>query len=160
MGRTSMRKSAVRLRCFAVLAATAAVFGLGVQAASASVTSKQHAEWKSADGTFEKANFTWSSALTTMSNNTPVPKLSRACRAFVPAVNTFDTALKKIGFTGKTGTDIASLIKVNNKLVPILSHITSIKSFESQFSALEPQYMALQAALSKDLGIEEAEIYI
>jgi hypothetical protein len=155
-----MRKSAVRLKCFAVLATAAAVFGVGIQAASASVTSKQHAEWKSVDGTFEKANFTWSSFLTTMSPKTSVPKLSKVCLAFVPAVNTFDTALKKIDFTGKTGTDIASLIKVNNKLVPILSHITSIKSFISQFGALEPQYMTLQTALSKDLGIEEGEIYI
>ncbi len=155
-----MRKSAVRLKCFAVLATTAAVFGLGMQAASASVTSKQRAEWISVDGKFGKADYTWTSALSTMSNKTPVSKLSKACLAFVPAVNTFDTALKKIGFTGKTGTDIASLIKVNNKLVPILSHITSIKSFESQFSALESQYMGLQAALSKDLGIEEAEIQV
>ena len=155
-----MRKSAVRLKCFAVLATTATVFGLGVQAASASVPSKQRAEWISVDGTFGKANYTWTSALSTMSNKTPVSKLSKACLAFVPAVNTFDTALKKIGFTGKTGTDIESLVKVNNKLVPILSHITSIKSFEAQFSALESQYMGLQAALSKDLGIQEAEIYL
>jgi hypothetical protein len=155
-----MRKSAVRLKCFAVLATATAVFGLGMQAASASVPSKQRAEWISVDGTFGKADYKWTSALSTMSDKTPVSKLSKACLAFVPAVNTFDTALKKIGFTGKTGTDIASLIKVNNKLVPILSHITSIKSFESQFSALDSQYMTLQAALSKDLGIEEAEIYI
>ncbi len=155
-----MRKSAVRLKCFAVLATTAAVFGLGVQPASASVPSKQRAEWISVDGTFARADHTWSSFLSTLSNKTSVSKLSEACLAFVPAVNTFDTALKKIGFTGKTGTDIASLIKVNNKLVPILSHITSIKSFESQFSALVSQYMGLQAALSKDLGIEEAEIQV
>ncbi len=51
-----MRKSAVRLKCFAVLATTAAVFGLGVQAASASVPSKQRAEWISVDGTFGKAD--------------------------------------------------------------------------------------------------------
>jgi hypothetical protein len=155
-----MRKSSLRLKCFAVLATTAAVFGLGVQAASASVTHKQLAEWTSVDGTFGKADFTWTSALSSMSNNTPVSKLSKACLAFVPAVNKFDTAIKKIGFTGKTGTDIASLIKVNDKLVPILSHITSVKSFESQFLPLDRQYGALQTALSKDLGIEAAEIQI
>jgi hypothetical protein len=155
-----MRKSAVRLKCFAVLATTAAVFGLGMQAASASVTSKQRAEWKSVDGTFGKADYTWTSVLSTMSSKTPVSKLSKACLVFVPAVNTFDTALKKISFTDKTGTDIASLIKVNVKFVAELSHITSIKSFGSQFSALDSQYMALQAALSKDLGIEEAEIQV
>jgi len=155
-----MRKSAVRLKCFAVLATTAAVFGLGVQAASASVPSKQRAEWISVDGTFSKADFKWTSALSTMSSKTPVSKLSKACLAFVPAVNTFDTALKKIGFTGKTGTDIASLIKVNIKFVAELSHIKSVGSFESQFSALDPQYMALQTDLSKDLGIEAAEIQV
>jgi hypothetical protein len=155
-----MRKSAVRLKCVAVVATAAAVLGLGMQAASASVPAKQLAEWKSVDGTFSKADFTWSSALESMSAKTPVSKLSKSCLTFVPAVKTFDTAIKKIGFTGKTGTDIASLIKVNNKLVPILSHITSIKSFESQFSALESQYMGLQTALSKDLGIQEAEIII
>ncbi len=155
-----MGKSAVRLRCFAVLATTAAVFGLGVQAASASVTSKQLSEWKSIDGTFAKADTTWSAFLTSMTGKTPASKLSKACLAFVPAVNKFDTAIKGIGFTGKTSTDIASLIKVNEKLVPILSHVTSIQSFGSKFSALEPQYMALQAALSKDLGIEEAEIQV
>jgi len=79
-----------------------------------------------------------------MSNKTPVSKLAKSCLAFVPAVNTFDASLKKIGFTGKTGTDIASLIKVNNKLVPILSHITSVASFGSKFLALEPQYMAFR----------------
>jgi hypothetical protein len=155
-----MRKSALRMKCFAALATSAAVLGLGVQAASASVPAKQLAEWKSVDGTYGKADSTWTSALESMSASTPVSKLSKACLAFVPAVNKFDAAIKKIGFTGKTGTDIASLIKVNGKDVQILSHITSIKSFESQFSALESQYMGLQAALSKDLGIEEAEIYI
>jgi hypothetical protein len=155
-----MGKSAVRLRCFAVLATTAAVFGLGVQAASASVTSKQLSEWKSVDGTFGKADTTWSAFLTSMTGNTPASKLSKASLAFVPAVNKFDTAIKGIGFTGKTGTDIASLIKVDEKLVPILSHITSIKSFVSKFSALEPQYGALQTALGKDLGIQPAEILI
>ena len=155
-----MRKSAARLKCFAVLATTATVFGLGMQAASASVTSKQLSEWKSVNGTIGKADFTWTSALSSMSNNTPVSKLSKACLAFVPAINTFDASLKKIGFTGKTGTDIASLIKVNIKFVAELSHITSIKSFESQFLALDPQYMVLQAALSKDLKVEEAEVYV
>ena len=78
-----MRKSAVRLKCFAVLATTAAVFGLGMQAASASVTSKQRSEWISVDGKFGKADYTWTSALSTMSNKTPVSKLSKACLAFV-----------------------------------------------------------------------------
>ncbi len=155
-----MRKSALRLKCFAAIATAAAVLGLGVQAASASVTSKQLSEWKSVDGTFGKADFAWTSALESMTKNTPVSKVSKECLAFVPAINKFDTAIKGIGFTGKTGTDIASLIKVNDKLVPVLSHITSIKSFQSQFLALEPQYMALQSALSKDLGIEEAEIQV
>ena len=155
-----MRKSALRLKCCAAVATTAAVFGLGVQAASASVTSKQLSEWKSVDGTFAKADFTWTSALESMTKSTPVSKLSKACLAFVPAINKFDAAIKKIGFTGKTGTDIASLIKVNGKDVQILSHITSIASFQSKFLALEPQYMNLQAALSKDLGIEEAEIQV
>jgi hypothetical protein len=155
-----MRKSALRLKCFAALATSAAVFGVGIQAASALAPRKQIAEWTSIDATFAKADFTWSSALSSMSANTPVSKLSKACLAFVPAVNKFDTSLKKVGFTGKTGTDIASLIKVNNKLIPILSHITSVKSFESQFLPLERQYGALQTALSKDLGIEEAEIQV
>jgi hypothetical protein len=155
-----VRKSALRLKWFAAVATTAAVFGLGAQAASASVTSKQLSEWKSVDGTFDKADSTWSAALETMSGNTPASKLSKSCLAFIPAVKTFDTAIKKIGFTGKTGIDIASLIKLNDKFIPVLGHVTSIKSFESQFSAVEPQYMALQAALSKDLGIEEAEIYV
>jgi hypothetical protein len=155
-----MRKSALRLKCFAALATTAAVFSLGVQAASASVTSKQLSEWKSVDGTFDKANSAWTSVLETISAKTPVSKVSKSCLAFIPAVKTFDTAINKIGFTGKTATDIASLIKVNNKLIPVLGHVTSIKSFESQFSALESQYMALQAALSKDLGIQQGEIYI
>src|ERR1700678_195532 len=139
-----MHKSALRLKWFAAVATTAAVFGLGAQAASASVTSKQLSEWKSVDGTFDKADSTWSSALESMSANTPVSKLSKSCLAFVPAVKTFDTAISKIGFTGKTATDIASLIKLNDKLIPVLGHVRSIKSFESQFSALDRQYMPLQ----------------
>ena len=82
-----MRKSALRMKCFAALATTAAVLGLGVQAASASVPAKQLAEWKSVDGTFDKADSTWTSALESMSASTPVSKLSKACLTFVPAVN-------------------------------------------------------------------------
>jgi hypothetical protein len=155
-----MQKSAVRLKCFAVLATTVAVFGLGLQAASASVTHQQIAAWTSVDAKFGKADLTWTTALSSMSNNTPASKLSKACLAFVPAVNAFDASLKKIGFTGKTATDIASLIKLNNQLVPILSHIKSVKSFEAQFLPIDRKYFVIQEALSKDLGIEEAEIQI
>lgn len=49
---------------------------------------------------------------------------------------------------------------LNNKLIPVLSHITSVKSFESKFTALEPQFFALHGALSKDLGIPEADVQV
>jgi hypothetical protein len=157
-----MRKSVMRLKCIAALATATAVFGLGAQAASASAmaTSKQVSAWKKVDGTFSGKDFTWTSAVGGMSLSTPVSKLSKACLAFVPAVKDFDTAIEKIGFTGKTATEVASLVKLNNKLVPVLSHITSVKSFESQFEKLFPQYLPIQAALSKDLGIPEADIQV
>jgi len=85
---------------------------LGVQArVGVRFPAKQLAEWKSVDGTYGKADSTWTSALESMSASTPVSKLSKACLAFVPAVNKFDAAIKKIGFTGKTGTDIASQLR-------------------------------------------------
>jgi hypothetical protein len=148
----------VRLRWLSALAVVAVVIGASPSVASASQSSKVVSEWKSADGKFGTADFKWTSALS--GSNPSLSQVKKASLAFIPAIKTFDTALTKIHFTGKTATDIASLVTVNTKEIAVLGHITSLKSFEGAFGALEPKFESLQAALSKDLGIPEGEIQV
>ncbi|MFZ1063309.1 MAG: hypothetical protein WAN30_07545 [Acidimicrobiales bacterium] len=48
--------------------------------------------------------------------------------AFVSALKIFDADLLKIGFTGTTATDVASVEKLNGQLVTLLSSIKSVKA--------------------------------
>jgi hypothetical protein len=148
----------VWLRWLSALVAAAIVIGGSASVASASQSAKVVSEWKAADGPFATADGKWTSALS--GSNPSLSQVKKASLAFIPAVKTFDSALQKIHFTGKTASDISSLIKTNKKEITILGHVTSLKSFISQFGALDPTFQALQGALSKDLGIQEAEIII
>ena len=70
--------------------------------------------------------------------------MSKPSLAFVPALKTFDTGLQKCGFTGAGAKHVKTIVTLNTALTGILSHIQSVKSFESQFSALLPKYLAAQ----------------
>jgi len=89
-----------------------------------------------------------------------VSALTKPSLAFVPAIKTFDTALSKIGFSGKTGTDVATVIKLNGELIADIDSIKSITGFETEFSALSSKYFAVQTSLAKDLGIATAYVQV
>ncbi len=112
------------------------------------------------DGTFGKADRTWTTALESLSANATVAQLSKPSVAFVPAIKTFDTALSKIGFTGKTATAVATVIKLNGELISDISSIKSTKGFISEFSALSGKYLSAQNSLAHDLGIAAADVQV
>ena len=89
-----------------------------------------------------------------------VAQVSKPSLAFVPALKTFDTGLQKCGFTGAGAKDVKTIVTLNTALTGILSHIQSVKSFESQFSALLPKYLAAQDSLAKYLGIPAGDVTI
>jgi hypothetical protein len=149
---------AVRSRWLSVLAATTIILGASASAASASVAPKVLSGWKKAELAFSRADTRWSKVLT--QSSVTLAQLQKANLAFAPAVKTFDISLGKIHFSGKTATDIGTLVKANKQEIVVLSHTTSLKSFEAKFTPLEQKYMALQVDLSKDLGIQEAYIML
>jgi hypothetical protein len=146
----------VRLRWLSALAAATIVLGASASVASASQSHKVVSEWTAADGAFSTALSKWESVV----EGGNLSKAKKASLAFIPAINTFDSKLQKIHFTGKTATDIGSLISENKKEIKVMSHVTGLRSLVSQFSALGPAFRTIGAALSKDLGIPEADIII
>ena len=126
--------------------------------ASASAPTGQVAAFKKADAAFAGPNLKWSRVLE--QPHPTVAGVAKASAAFLPAVRAFDTALQKIGFSGKTGQDIAAVVKLNDQLIPVLGHVTSLKQFESGVGPLVGRFAALQTALSKDLGIPAADIIL
>jgi succinylarginine dihydrolase len=148
----------MRRRWFAIAAVATAFTAVGVQAASAASTQLSHFE--TIDGTFAKADHTWTAALENLSANATVAQVSKPSVAFVPAIKTFDTALAKLGFSGKTATVVATVIKLNGELIADISSIKSTKGFITQFSALSQQYLTAQTSLAKDLGIEAADVQV
>jgi hypothetical protein len=133
---------------------------MGAQAASASVPSKVLDKFKTIDATFAAADAKWTSALSNLSQNATPAQLSKPSLVFVPALKTFDTGLLKCGFTGKAAADAATIAKLNKELVTDLSSIKSTKTFLSEFSALTGQYVTVQAAFAKDLGLPTADVTI
>jgi len=112
-----------------------------------------------ADRAFAAADARWSNVVN--SSNAPSwAELNKADQAFVPAIKTFNTALGKIHFTGKTEKDLTKVIALQAKEIAALTTATSISSFESKFGPLAGQFEALQVALGNDLHIEAAEIYL
>jgi hypothetical protein len=150
----------MRLRWLGALAATTVVFGVGMQAASAAVPAHQMARFKVVDGAFSVADAKWTGALSHLSSSPTVAQLSKPSVAFIPAIKTFDTGLAKIGFSGRAKTDVATVIKLNKELIGVLGSIHSVKSFETQFSALNSKYFAVQNALAKDLGIPAGDVQV
>jgi hypothetical protein len=148
----------MRRRWFAIAAVATTFTALGVQAASA--TSTQLSHFETIDGAFARADHTWTTALENLSANATVTQVSKPSVAFVPAIKTFDTALAKIGFSGKTGTVVATVIKLNGQLIAEIESIKSTKSFIAQFSALTQQYLSAQTSLAKDLGIAAADVQV
>jgi hypothetical protein len=154
----------MRHRSLATSVIAIAVLFVGAQGASATshraVPAKQLAAFKALEGPFSAADNKWSNALSNLSSNATVAQVSKPSLAFVPAIKTFDTGLKKIGFTGATGTQVAAVVKLNTQLIADLSSIKSVSSFQSEFGALNQKYQPVQSALAKDLGIPTADVII
>jgi hypothetical protein len=148
----------MRRRWFAIAAVATVFSAIGVQAASASNT--QLSRFETVDGAFGRADHTWTAALENLSANATVAQVSKPSVTFVPAIKTFDAALSKIGFSGKTGTAVATVIKLNGELIADISSIKSTKSFITEFSALTQQYLTVQTSLAKDLGIATADVQV
>jgi hypothetical protein len=93
----------------------------------------------------------------------------RPCLALVPAVEAFDRGLEALGSTGRSETDALVVLALDVKLLAVLENI-SIARFRSEFdvpglvtpwpSSLASQYLRLQAALAKDLGLPESQVTI
>lgn len=151
----------MRLRSLTVLALATTVIGASASVATASQPPAVVAQWTKAEHTFTPASIKWS-AVVTSSKIPSLAALQKANKAYASALGTFDTALGKIGFTGKTKSDVATLIKLNKESIPILDHTTGVKSFVSAYSPIISKFVSLNLAgsLSKDLGIPEADIYI
>jgi hypothetical protein len=146
----------MRRRWFAVAAVATAFAALGVQAAAASSTQLSHFE--TIDGTFAKADHTWTAVLLNLGPNPTVTQISKPSLAFVPAIKTFDSALLKIGFSGKTASAVAAAIKLNGELIVDIASIKSAKAFISEFSALNSKYLGVQTSLPRDLGLASADV--
>jgi hypothetical protein len=89
-----------------------------------------------------------------------VAQVTKPCLAFAPALKAFDTGLLKVGFTGKTATDAAAIVRTNKQLIVVMTSVRSAKSFEASASPLFAEIFALQKAFAGDLGISPGDLYI
>jgi hypothetical protein len=158
-GQAPSRRFEMRLRLLSALAVTTIVIGAGASAASASQSSTVLGQWKKAEAAFSPADMKWSNVMDSSTAPT-LANLQKVNKTFASAIGKFDTALGKIHFTGKTKSDIASLVKLEKQTITVLDNTKSLKSFEAEFGPLFPKYQALQGTLGKDLGIPTAEIII
>ena len=153
----------MRSKWSTVSLAAIVLFCVGSQASSAGAhvsPAKQLSLFETLDGPFGQADNKWTDALSALSTNATVAQVSKPSHAFVPAIKTFDAGLQKIGFTGKTKSDVASVIKLNSKLVTILSSIKSVSALEAQLGTLISKYSPVQDALAKDFGIPPGDVVI
>jgi hypothetical protein len=150
----------MRSKLFIILAVVTVLVGVGAQTASAAVPAAQLARFKAVEGPFSAADSKWATALSNLSGNATVAQVSKPSLAFIPALKAFDTGLKRVGFKGAGATDVATIVKLNGQLIGILSSVRSVKSFESQFSALDPKYFAVQQSFAKYLGIPTGDVII
>ena len=162
----------------AVTAATAAA-GLAIAMAapaSAAVSHRQREKWKRVDAPLASANNRFLRAISLIrsdaafnSKTVTAAQVSKPCLALVPALETFDGAVARIGLGGSAGRDVATVVALNRQLIGILSHMT-IASFIVDYDVpglitpwptpLAARYVALQPALARDLGLPPAQVQI
>jgi hypothetical protein len=115
------------------------------------------AAFRKASATLQKESVPFSGML----QESSAPSLSRlqsVCKAEVPFIKGFDTAIGKIEFTGKTRNDIKALIQVDNQEIALLAQVKSVSSFAKGYPPISNKLGQLQIALGKDLGIQPAEV--
>ncbi len=153
----------MRSKWFAVSMAVVAFIGVGSQASLAGASSssaKQLSLFKKLDGPFSDADNKWTNALSSLSSKSTVAQVSKPSLDFVPALKTFDAGLQKAGFTGNIATEVADVVKLNGKLVTMLSSINSVSSFRAALESLFSKYSPVQDALAKDFGIPAGDVVI
>ena len=115
------------------------------------------AAFRKAAETLQKESLPFSNML----QQSSAPSLSRlqsVCKAEVPFVKVFDTAVGKIVFTGKTRDDIKAFIQLDNEEIALLAQVKSVPSFAEGYPLISKKFGQLQIALGKDLGIQPAEV--
>jgi hypothetical protein len=153
----------MRCKWITVSVTALTLFGAALQSTTAGAAvsaSKQLALFKTLDGPFSEADNKWTNALSALSTKSTVAQVSKPSLTFVPALKTFDSGLLKIGFTGKTETEVTDVVKLNKQLVTLLSSIKSVAMFQTQVGALFNKYSAVQDALAKDLGEPAGDVVI
>ena len=129
----------------------------GAPVASAAQSPRSVAAFTKAAATLQKESVPFSNML----QQSSAPSLSRlqsVCKAEVPFIKVFDTAVGKIVFTGKTRNDIKALIQLDNEEIALLAQVKSVSSFAKGYPPISNKLGQLQIALGKDLGIQPAEV--
>jgi len=147
----------VPYRSLLAVAVAGAFIGAGAPVASAAQSPGPVAAFRKAAATLQKESAPFSDML----QQSSAPSLSRlqsVCKAEVPFIKVFDTAVGKIVFTGKTRNDIKALIQLDNEEIALLSQVKNVSSFAKGYPPISNKLGQLQIALGKDLGIQPAEV--
>jgi hypothetical protein len=131
--------------------------GAGAPVVSAAQSPRSVAAFRKAAATLQKESVPFSNML----QQSSAPSLSRlqsVCKAEVPFIKVFDTAVGKIVFTGKTRNDIKALIQLDNEEIALLAQVKTVSSFAKGYPPISNKLGQLQIALGKDLGIQPAEV--
>jgi len=166
-----------RQRLLNVSAAATAGLAIAVTApACAAVSHHQREKWKRVDAPLASANNRFLRAVSLIRSDAAfnrkavtAAQVSKPCLALVPALETFDRGVARIGLGGSAGRDVATVVALNQQLIGILSQMT-IASFIVDYDVpglitpwptpLAPRYVALQSALARDLGLPPAQVQI
>jgi hypothetical protein len=147
----------VPYRWLLAVAVAGTFIAAGAPVASAAQSPRSVAAFTKAAATLQKESVPFSNTL----QQSSAPSLSRlqsVCKAEVPFIKVFDTAVGKIVFTGKTRNDIKALIQLDNEEIALLAQVKSVSSFAKGYPPISNKLGQLQIALGKDLGIQPAEV--
>jgi len=147
----------VPYRWLLAVAVAGTFIGAGAPVVSAAQSPRSVAAFRKAAATLQKESVPFSNML----QQSSAPSLSRlqsVCKAEVPFIKVFDTAVGKIVFTGKTRNDIKALIQLDNEEIALLAQVKTVSSFAKGYPPISNKLGQLQIALGKDLGIQPAEV--
>ena len=115
-------------RWLVAVAVAGTFIGAGAPVASAAQSPRSVAAFRKAAVTLQKESVPFSDMLQ-KSSAPSVSRLQSVCKAEVPFIKVFDTAVAKIVFTGKTRNDIKALIQLDNEEIALLARVKSVSSF-------------------------------
>ena len=144
-------------RWLLAVAVAGTFIGAVAPVASAAQSPRSVTAFRKAAATLQKESVPFSNML----QESSAPSFSRlqsVCKAEVPFVKVFATAVGKIVFTGKTRNDIKAFIQLDNEEIALLAQVKSVSSFAKGYPLISKKFGQLQIALGKDLGIQPAEV--